>query len=158
MRQRRFFFLWLIAMAPLLGAQPVTLTPAQEQEAKAIENLLIAPCCWRQPVAVHYSAAADEVRMEIRTLLTQGRSRQEILDYFVAEYGAQILAKPPAEGFGAVAYYLPWLFLLAGAGLAVLLIRRLRPAPAAVTEGVTDLSADKEKDPYAERLKQELWG
>ena len=158
MRQRRFFFLWLIAMAPLLGAQPVTLTPAQEQEAKAIENLLIAPCCWRQPVAVHYSAAADEVRMEIRTLLTQGRSRQEILDYFVAEYGAQILAKPPAEGFGAVAYYLPWLFLLAGAGLAVLLIRRLRPAPAAVTEVVTDLSADKAKDPYAERLKQELWG
>lgn len=147
---------WVVglALASLVGAGD--LTPEQEKEAKAIENLLIAPCCWRQPVAVHYSAAADEVRAEIREMLAEGLTRREILDRFVAEYGPQILAKPKAEGFGAAAYYLPILFLLGGAGVALLVIRRLRPAPAALeTAGA---SPARRSDKYSERLERELWG
>ncbi|GAB4254722.1 MAG: hypothetical protein Kow00109_30030 [Acidobacteriota bacterium] len=152
----RRFIPWIVPAALVVWAGAVDLTPEQEKEAKAIENLLIAPCCWRQPVAVHYSQAADDVRAEIRQLLAQGLTRQEILDHFVAEYGPQILAKPKAEGFGATAYYLPVLFLLAGGGVALLVIRRLRPSPAAAT-AASPLPAKPDKK-YSERLERELWG
>jgi cytochrome c-type biogenesis protein CcmH/NrfF len=49
-----------------------------ETEAKAIEGLLISPCCWRQPVSVHFSPASDEVREEVREMLSAGLTREEI--------------------------------------------------------------------------------
>ena len=125
-----------------------------EKEATAIEGMLIAPCCWRQPVAVHYSPAADEVRAEVRKMLEDGQTRQEILDSYVAEFGNKILAKPPAEGFNLLAYSLPVVFLIAGAVVALMVVRRLRPVKAESTVA----KSSKTESRYSERLERELWG
>ena len=127
-----------------------------EKEAIAIEGMLIAPCCWRQPVAVHYSPAADEVRAEIRTMLSDGLTRQEILDRFVAEHEMKILAKPPAQGFNLLAYFLPVLFLAMGAVIALVVVKKLRPTEAAEPKPDSKtkiLDSDDE-----ERIEKELWG
>ncbi|MEJ2083624.1 MAG: hypothetical protein P8Y94_16010, partial [Acidobacteriota bacterium] len=61
MKDRRIPILivsWLFTL-PLPGAQ---LSPQLESEAKEIETMLIAPCCWTQPVSEQYSAAADQIR------------------------------------------------------------------------------------------------
>jgi len=110
-------------------------TAAIEREAKQIEGLLIAPCCWTQPVSDHYSEDADRIRREVRAMLTAGQTRAAILDSYVARYGQRILVEPRAEGFGAFLHYLPWLFLVAGGALTVVVIRRFAgraapPAPA----------------------------
>ena len=70
-----------------------------EEIARDIEDNLIAPCCWSTPVSQHYSPVADEIRMEVRTMLAEGKSRDEILNHYVAQYGERILAAPRAEGF-----------------------------------------------------------
>ncbi len=49
-------------------AAPVTLPPSLEQEARAIERMVIAPCCWMQPVSDHQSPASDEVKQQIRAV------------------------------------------------------------------------------------------
>jgi cytochrome c-type biogenesis protein CcmH len=136
----------------LLGQE---LTDDLEKEAKAIEGLLIAPCCWRQPVSVHYSPAADEIRTEIRRMLRSGLTRQEILDTYVVEYGDQILAKPPAEGFNLLAYLLPLAFLVLGGFVAVYVFKRLSPRKTVKKEirRPAKLESDDE-----ERLERELWG
>jgi cytochrome c-type biogenesis protein CcmH len=110
--------LWLAAAAP----DPAAL----EREAKILEGMLIAPCCWSQQVAVHQSPAADEIRQTVRKLLTEGRTRQQIVDVYVAQYGERILAEPPARGFNAFLYVLPWVFLAGSIGLVVFVIRKLR--------------------------------
>jgi len=133
------------------------LTPAQETEAKEIENLLIAPCCWRQPVSVHPSAASDEIKGQIREMLAAGMGRDEIVQKYVAEYGERILAKPPAEGFGSLAYFLPVIFLIAGAIVALLVIRKLRPSAVAQEPSVAAASAASRSD-YSAKLDKELWG
>ena len=98
--------------------------------AREIEDNLIAPCCWSQPVSQHYSPAADKIRKEVRAMLEAGKSREQILDYYVAEYGERILAAPRAKGFNLTAYILPWAALIAGALLLFALIKKLRtPAP-----------------------------
>jgi len=109
-------------------------TAAIEREAKQIERLLIAPCCWTQPVSDHYSADADRIRVEVRQMLTAGQSREAILDSYVAKYGQRILVEPRPEGFAAFLHYLPWLFLAAGGAATVLVVRRFARRAAAPDE------------------------
>lgn len=137
----------------LVGQQ---LSDDQEKEATAIEGMLIAPCCWRQPVAVHYSPAADEVRSEIRKMLAAGLTRKEILARYVAEHGDKILAKPPARGFNLLAYFLPVLFLALGAVVAVAVLKKLRPKENAPV--TPNAKSNKLDSTYDERIEKELWG
>jgi cytochrome c-type biogenesis protein CcmH len=148
----------LILFLLVLGSQTLwaaDLTDAQEQEARAIEGLLIAPCCWRQPVSSHFSPASDEVRADIRERLASGSTRDEILASYVAEYGEKILAKPSAKGFNALAYFLPLIFLIIGAAVAAVVIKKLRPE---VVETAGRPAPVKVKSKYAEQLDRELWG
>src|SRR5688572_25781179 len=75
-----------------------------ERQARELEAMLIAPCCFTQQVSVHHSAAADDVRQDIRKRLGGGETRDQILDAYVAQYGKRILAQPPAEGIASVLY------------------------------------------------------
>jgi cytochrome c-type biogenesis protein CcmH len=151
------FFLLLGAVATLSisAADPVPrLGPAQEKEAKEIENLLIAPCCWRQPVSSHYSPAADKIRVDVRQKLESGLGRQEIVQAYVAEYGDRILAKPPARGFNYLAYVMPFVFLAAGAAVAVVVIRRLRPGRLQADQ--SPVQPTEIPPEYAKRLEKEM--
>lgn len=154
MKDRRILILflgWFCLMTPLLGAQ---LEPRLEAEAKQVETMLIAPCCWRQPVSEHYSAAADQIRTEVREMLANGMSRDQILQTYVAEYGERILSQPPAHGFNSLAYFLPVLFLAIGAGVATLVVRRLRPGKVEPSTHPSEMPASK----YASQLDKEMWG
>jgi len=131
------------------------LSEAQEEEAKSIEGMLIAPCCWRSPVSVHYSPAADEIRSEVRKMLAEGLNQEEIINHFVAEYGEKILAKPPATGFNLLAYFLPALFLAVGAMIAVVVVKKLRPTLA--SEKKMHSGSTKLDSAYEERIEKELW-
>lgn len=86
--------------------------------------MLIAPCCWSQPVSQHYSEAADQIRKEVRMFPAAGQSKQDILDYYISVYGERILASPRPRGFNLLAYVLPWVFLLAGMTIAVIFLKR----------------------------------
>ncbi len=127
---------------------------ALEREAKQLEAKLMAPCCWAQQVSLHQSPAADEIKQNIRVLLAQGKTPQQILDIYVAEYGDRILSEPPARGFSLLIYVAPWVFLFGSVGLVVMVIRRLRavnPAPARVEKAAAPPSEDE-----AERIDEEL--
>jgi cytochrome c-type biogenesis protein CcmH len=120
-------FTLLVAVA-LAAAGP---DPARlEAQARAIEAQLIAPCCWSQPVSVHDSPAAQEVRQEIRAMLAAGRSRDEIFEAFVERHGIRILAEPPARGVSLWLYVLP-VALFFGSAVWVARVVRRATAPAA---------------------------
>ena len=141
-------------MIALWMAAAVQLPPAQEREAKQIEAMLIAPCCWSQQVSVHQSPAADEIRQNIRRMLADGKTRQQILDAYVKEYGDRILAEPPARGFSRLFHVAPWIFLVASVGLVLIVIRRLR-APAAAP-AAAEPSAAPPDVAESERIDEEL--
>jgi cytochrome c-type biogenesis protein CcmH len=142
-----------VTMALWLAAAAVD-PQAFEAEARQLEAKLMAPCCWAQQVSLHQSPAADEVKRNIRRLLAEGKTPQQILDTYVAEYGDRILAEPPARGFSRLIYVAPWVFLVASVGLVVVVIRRLRavgPAPAMAGPVAPPPSEDE-----AERIDEEL--
>jgi cytochrome c-type biogenesis protein CcmH len=94
-----------------------------DRDARALDAMLIAPCCFSQQVAVHQSAAAAEVRRDVRARLAAGQQRQEILDAYVAQYGLRILAEPPNAGFDRTLHLFPG---IAGAVTLLVLVVAVR--------------------------------
>ena len=140
---------------PSQASQAAQAPQALEQQAKAIETMIIAPCCWSQQVSVHQSPASDQIKTNIRKMLTAGKSPQLILDAYVAEYGDRILAEPPASGFSGLLYVLPWIFLAGSVGLVVFVVRRLRtPGPALAAASGANAAPMNEDE--AERIDDEL--
>lgn len=142
----------LIAGLLLVAAAPAAL-PAQtsQQKARAIEGKLIAPCCWTQPVSQHSSEVSNRMKREIGEMVSAGRTEQEILEHFVAEFGERVLASPRPRGFNRAAYILPWVAPVAGGLLLWVALRRLRRGP------VPAVDAGEPPDPrYRERLEKEL--
>jgi len=138
-----------IILLAILSPGAETGKPADK--AREIEDQLIAPCCWSQPVSQHDSEVSQQIRDEVSTMLAAGKSRDEILDFFVARYGERILVTPRAKGFNTLVYILPWAALPIGVWILVLLIRKLRssapspaPAPSPVTDSRYDSVIEKE--------------
>ena len=82
----------------------------------------------------------------IRARIAAGDSKHEIKDALVAQFGSEVLAKPPGGGFGLLAWLLPLAAVVGGALAAALLIRawsRRQPPPR---------EAEERLDPRLERL------
>src|SRR5712671_5514618 len=76
--------------------------------------------------------ASDGMRNELMAAVSRGDSDSLVEQGFVQKYGPTVLAAPTTKGFDRVAYILPFVALILGFGLVVLLVRswKNRPAPA----------------------------
>lgn len=136
-RHLKSFIVCIVLSLCFLGALPAAVQNNNADSAlvRDIENHLIAPCCWTQPISEHESQVATEMRDQVKVMVSQGMSREAILDFFVKQYGERVLATPRPEGFNRLVYILPWVALLAGAGIVMALLRKFRtPAPAEVPQ------------------------
>lgn len=136
-----------------LSAAAAAAPPDLEQRARKLETRLIAPCCWRQPVADHLSEDSDRMKREIRVLLGQGRTDDEILAHYVQEYGQAILSQPPYQGFYLLAYLLPPAFL---AGLGWALYRYLARSRQVAVPAAPAVAPPENSPAYAAQLAQAL--
>lgn len=95
-----------------------------------IEDHLIAPCCWNQPISQHESPISEQMREEVRTMVAAGMTREEIMDHFVALHGERVLAVPRSVGFNRLVYVLPGIALVFGIWFVFVRLKGLRaPVP-----------------------------
>lgn len=132
-------------------------TPPTDDEVNAVAHKLYCPVCESTPLDVCPTDACKDWREQIRVLLSEGKSEDEILQYFEDQYGARVLAEPPKKGFYWLIYLLPPAIILAG---AVMLFRSLkewtRPKAASAGAGAARSEPSTEKDDYVARLEEEL--
>jgi cytochrome c-type biogenesis protein CcmH len=76
--------------------------------------------------------ASDGMRNELMASVTRGDSDSLVEQGFVQKYGPIVLAAPTAQGFDRAAYIVPFVVLILGFGLIVMVIRawKNRPEPA----------------------------
>ncbi len=98
-----------------------------DDEVNAIAEQLYCPVCDNIPLDVCGTQACADWRDEIRTMLVEGRSEDDIKQYFVDRYGRRVLATPQREGIDLVVWVLPPLIVLAGAAVLVVTLRRMAP-------------------------------
>ena len=109
-----------VALAQDSGQEP----RYDEAEALAIDRMLICPVCPAETIdqaQVKYPADARRGAAAIGGR----RSREEILDFFVDRYGAQVLAAPPKSGVNLLAWLLPIVGILMGIGGVFFVIRAM---------------------------------
>jgi cytochrome c-type biogenesis protein CcmH/NrfF len=96
-------------------------TAAAEQRASLtdIEDEVMCPICGTL-LELSDAPQAQRERAFIRRLIAEGRSKGEIKDTLVAEYGPAVLATPEDSGFDLAAYVVP-IVAFALAALAVAL-------------------------------------
>jgi cytochrome c-type biogenesis protein CcmH len=122
------------------AAEPQTTLPAMEQQVMCV-------VC-RTPLAVANGPQANAERRQIRRLIAQGKSEQQIKDVLVAQYGERVLALPKDDGFNLAVYLVPIAAVLLALMLLALMLPRWRretraraaaPAAAAPTVSAEDL-------------------
>jgi cytochrome c-type biogenesis protein CcmH len=145
----------------LLAAATLALAgcAAGSEERPTLEELereLVCPTC-NTTLALSNAPIADRMRSFIRARIAAGDTKSEIKAKLVDEFGQEVLAAPPAQGFNALAWALPLGGALAAAVAVAILARRWRggreePAQSdPSTNGRTPLDADLER-----RLDEEL--
>jgi cytochrome c-type biogenesis protein CcmH len=127
------------------------LTPSPD-EVNAIAENLYCPVCANVPLDVCGTAACAQWRQQIADLLTEGYTEQQIYDYFVREYGAGVLAAPPASGFNWLLYVLPAAAIL----ISAFILRRDLLSWRTVPGKPSASKRRKAKDKYSRRLEDEL--
>ena len=102
------------------------------------------------------------MREHIDTMLSHGMGRTEIIGYFRKQYGEKILSAPTTQGFNLLAWTMPFVALIVGGGLVVLMMGRWRGGPSSSPQSPQspdDPNSDKsgKSDPaLRERLEREL--
>lgn len=79
-----------------------------------IEKELICQCGCTMVVRSCECGTAVQFRAEIAERLVAGQSKDEILNYFSAEYGEIILATPAKRGFNLTVWLAPFLAIIVG--------------------------------------------
>jgi len=113
----------LLAWAVLAGA---AWAATLDDQAYAIARQLMCPVCAGQTVAESDAAVAREMKAIIRQKLQAGETPDQILRYFVGQFGDSVLAEPHPGGVALILYGAPPLALIAGATIAIVFIRRRR--------------------------------
>lgn len=143
-----FALVFSFALNLIVSAQGPTPT---DDDVNRIAKQLYCPVCESTPLDVCPTEACRQWRDLIRTMLAEGKSEQEIKDYFVAQYGDRVLAEPPNR---MVSYLVPAAIILLG----VLLLARgfqmwMKPSSAATASAGSEAQP---VDPYIARLEEEI--
>jgi len=130
-------------------------TPSDD-EVNAVARELYCPVCENIPLDVCPTTACAQWRELIRQMLAQGKSKEQIKQYFVAQYGDRVLAEPPRSGLNWLAYGLPPVIFLVGVylvyrGLRGASARRTKPVAAPAVPPPADNA-----DPYLAQVEEEL--
>jgi cytochrome c-type biogenesis protein CcmH len=130
-------------------SSPPLAGPAETQGAQTsladIEDEVMCPICGTT-LQLSQSPQADRERAFIRRQIAEGRTKDEIKDALVAEFGPEVLALPESEGFDLAAWLVPGAaILLAAAGIAVGLWRWRRARPGGPARAAVLDSAESER-------------
>jgi cytochrome c-type biogenesis protein CcmH len=113
-----------LALAAVCLCAAAAAGQTMDDRVYAVARQLLCPVCQGQTVAESDATVAQEMRAIIRQKLEAGETPDQILQYFVGQFGDSILAEPPRRGVSWLLYVGPLAALAAGLGIAALVIRR----------------------------------
>ena len=105
-------------------ARPLADNPQVEARLKTLAVELRCLVCQNQTLADSNAPLAEDLRREVREMITKGMSDREIIDFLVQRYGDFVLYRPPWKATTTLLWLGPFLLLIAGATTLVLALRR----------------------------------
>ena len=151
----KYATIWLVLVTALLIQHTALAqgpTPSDD-EVNKIAKKLYCPVCENTPLGVCPTEACRQWREQIREMLTEGKSEDEIIQYFILTYGVRASGDPPNK---LASYLIPVTAILLG---TLLLLRgfQMWKKPFA-TETVYPKNEAKpvQQDEYIAKMEEEL--
>ncbi len=109
----------LLALLALAALAAPAVASEQQPTLSEIEKEVMCPVCGTL-LQLAEAPQAQRQKAFVRRLIAEGRTKQEIKDALVAEYGEEVLALPEGKGFNLSAYLVPAIaFVVALVALAI---------------------------------------
>lgn len=130
-------------------ARPLAEDPAIEARMLDMAAELRCLVCQNQSLAGSDSDFANDLRREIRKMMKEGKTDQQIRDFLVQRFGDFILFKPPVQSNTLPLWYGPVFLLMLGGAVLIIVLRRR------VKQGVSTAPLSAEDHQRAAALLQE---
>jgi cytochrome c-type biogenesis protein CcmH len=147
-----FLFALLLALSfhTLSSAQGPTPT---DDDVNKIAKKLFCPVCENTPLDVCPTEACRQWREQIRQMLSEGRTEDEIIQYFIDTYGVRASGDPPNK---VASYLIPVLAILAGTAFLLRAFQLWKKPKAAETVAPAKEAQGVHQDDYFNKLEEEL--
>jgi len=110
-------------------AEPLAQDPVMEARLNSLAEQLRCLVCQNESLAGSRSDLALDLRREIRTLMRQGQTDEQILAFMVGRYGDFVLYNPPVKSTTWLLWAGPFVLMLIGVGVLLLVLKRRRLLP-----------------------------
>lgn len=137
------------------GTAPVREVTADE--VNRLSRMLYCPVCENVPLDVCGTAACARWRAQVRTLLEQGKTEDEVINYFVEQFGQSVVGTPQDPTLKFLSWAVPLAAVVIGvvvAGYALVRWRSLSAPEHLAAADDADLAGVD--DDYRKRLEREL--
>ncbi|WP_300455102.1 cytochrome c-type biogenesis protein CcmH [Accumulibacter sp.] len=128
---RYWLIVWLFALSSIASgslrageAQPLAADELTEKRLVAISSELRCLVCQNESLAGSHAELANDLRREIRSLIQDGRSDAEIMEFMVSRYGDFVRYRPPLKATTLLLWFGPGLLFVVGLSALVLYLRR----------------------------------
>ena len=98
--------------------------PAQQARYEAITRELRCLVCQNEAIADSNATLARDLRREVRKMIEEGKTDDEIRDFMIARYGDFVLYKPRMTPVNYLLWAAPVLLLMGGLYGVVRVVRR----------------------------------
>ena len=158
-RRLRIGFLVLALVLPLL---PLSVALAGDPKVEDVTKELMCQCGCGMTVPVCASSMECLVSSQITDVtsqqLAEGRSKGEIISYFIGIYGEKVRATPTKSGFSITAWVTPFVAVTVGMGIVGRLIFLWRrPEAPAEAPAAAEMDDDALRR-YEQQVEQDLMG
>lgn len=136
-------------------------TPVRDVTADEVNELssqLYCPVCENIPLDVCGTEACARWRDQVRTLLEEGKSDEEVIDYFVTQFGERVVGTPRDPLLNFFSWAVPAASVIIGLGIVGFVLIRWSGGSASSTRAGSQDEDDlpQEDDDYRNRLEREL--
>jgi cytochrome c-type biogenesis protein CcmH len=104
-------------------------SPAQETEFRDLIGKLRCLVCQNESLAGSQADLAQDLREEVYRMMSEGKSRDEVLAFLIERYGDFVLYEPPIKPSTYILWFGPFLVIAFGGFMLVRLLRRKGAEP-----------------------------
>jgi cytochrome c-type biogenesis protein CcmH len=140
------FIAALLLVSPVSAQQPITNDSILEARTEEVAGVLRCPVCQGLSLNDSPSELSLEMRDVVKEQLKAGKTPEEVKAYFVSKYGEWVLLEPKAQGVNLIVYLAPFILLLGGGGLIVVMVRKWSKAPATATTSPAEAELEYEEE------------
>ena len=124
---RLLILICLLMIMPLClakEAESLADNPVLEKHVNDLTSELRCLVCQNQTIADSHAELAIDLKNQVRTMVKDGRSDDEIKDYMVQRYGDFVLYRPPVKTVTLLLWAGPFLLLVIGLVFLVITLRK----------------------------------